>query len=323
MISPVHTVYAIITKDISVIRKDYFIMKHNKELKAKLFLLSSMSIFGTIGVFRRYIPFPSGMISLCRALIGTVFLLSFVFIKGSKLDFPAIKKNLKLLIIAGILLGFNWILLFEAYQYTAVSTATLCYYMEPVFFILAAAVVLKEKLTLKSFFCVIAALVGMGLVSGFTDTNINMLADSKGILLGLAAAVLYTSVVLISKHLKEIDGANVSLVQLATASIVLIPYVFIVEDTSTVQFTPLNISMLLIIGIVHTGIAYALYYSCLKDLKSQTVALYSYIDPVVSVLLAILILNESMTLIKLIGAILILGAALVNEFYPHSQKSSE
>lgn len=294
-------------------------MKNKQELKAKLLLLTSMSVFGTIGVFRRYIPFPSGMISLCRAIIGTIFLLGFIFIKGNKPDFAAIKNNLKLLIPAGIMLGFNWILLFEAYQYTAVSTATLCYYMEPVFFILAAAIVLKEKLTPKSLLCVIAALIGMGLVSGFNFSNFgeaSASSDLKGVLLGLAAAVLYTTVVLISKHLKDIDGVNVSLVQLATSAVVLIPYVLIVEDTSTVQFNTLNISMLLIIGIVHTGIAYALYYSCLKDLKSQTVALYSYIDPVVSVLLAILILNESMSFMKLIGAVLILGAAIIGEVKP-------
>lgn len=294
-------------------------MKNKQEIKAKLLLLASMSVFGTIGVFRRYIPFPSGMISLCRAIIGTIFLLGFIFIKGNKPDFAAIKNNLKLLIPAGIMLGFNWILLFEAYQYTAVSTATLCYYMEPVFFILAAAIVLKEKLTPKSLLCVIAALIGMGLVSGFNFSNFgeaSASSDLKGVLLGLAAAVLYTTVVLISKHLKDIDGVNVSLVQLATSAVVLIPYVLIVEDTSTVQFNTLNISMLLIIGIVHTGIAYALYYSCLKDLKSQTVALYSYIDPVVSVLLAILILNESMSFMKLIGAVLILGAAIIGEIKP-------
>lgn len=303
-------------------------MNHTKEFKSKLVLLFSMSIFGTIGVFRRYIPFPSGMISLCRAIIGTCFLLGFIFLKGNKPDFTAIKKNLKLLIPAGIMLGFNWILLFEAYQYTEVSTATLCYYMEPVFFILAAAIVLKEKLTVKSFLCVITALIGMGLVSGFdllslgqsaaTSLSTSGSAEVKGILLGLAAAVLYTTVVLISKHLKDIDGVNVSLIQLATASVVLLPYVFLVEDVSTVHFTTLNTSMLLIIGIVHTGIAYAMYYSCLKDLKSQTVALYSYLDPVVSVILAVLILNEDMNLAKLAGAVLILGAALANEIKNNS-----
>jgi len=301
-------------------------MKNKYELKSKLLLLLSMTIFGTIGVFRRYIPFPSGVISLFRAVIGTIFLLGFILLKGNKPDFAAIKKNWKLLLLAGTMLGFNWILLFEAYQYTAVSTATLCYYMEPVFFILAASIVLKEKLSLKNFFCVLAALVGMGLVSEFSFSNFihsgigNMTlenpSDSKGILLGLAAAVLYTTVVLISKHLKDIDGVNVSLVQLATSAVVLIPYIFIVEDTSTIVFTPLNLSMLLIIGIIHTGIAYALYYSCLKDLKSQTVALYSYIDPVVSVFLAVIILNEEMNLTKITGAILILGAAIVGEMKP-------
>ena len=73
-------------------------------------------------------------------------------------------------------------------------------------------------------------------------------------------------------------------------------------------------SVLAVVAVA--GIAYALYYSCLKDLKSQTVALYSYIDPVVSVLLAILILNESMSFMKLIGAVLILGAAIIGEIKP-------
>lgn len=299
-----------------------FTMENKQEFKSKLLLLTSMTIFGTIGVFRRFIPFPSGMISLIRALIGTIFLLGFICIKGRKPDFPAIRKNLPLLLAAGVLLGFNWILLFEAYQYTAVSTATLCYYMEPVLFILAAPLVLKEKLTLKNVLCVLAALVGMGLVSGFTKSGINGTSDSKGIFLALAAAVLYTTVVLISKKLKNIDGVNVSLVQLATSSVVLIPYVLVVEDMSTVTFDPLKITMLLVIGIVHTGVAYALYYSSLKNLQSQTVALYSYIDPVVSVFLSILILGEDMNLIKLAGAVLILGAAAVNELTPSNQCQS-
>ncbi len=286
-------------------------MNYKNELKSKILLLSSMTIFGTIGVFRRYIPFPSGMISLIRGIIGTIFLLCFLCAKGSKPDLRSIRKNLPLLLIAGILLGVNWILIFEAYQYTAVSTATLCYYMEPVFVILAAPFVMKERLTAKNLCCVVAALLGMILVSGISSDGIHGISDTKGILFALIAAVLYASVVLISKKLKDIDGVNVSLVQLATSAVVLIPYVWLAEDTSTVTFTPLSISMLLIVGIVHTGVAYALYYSSIKSLKSQTVALYSYIDPVVSVFLAVLILNESMSFLKLLGAGLILGAALV------------
>lgn len=294
-------------------------MENKQEFQSKLLLFTSMTIFGTIGVFRRFIPFPSGMISLIRALIGTFFLSAFICIKGTKPDFPAVRRNLPFLLVAGVFLGFNWILLFEAYQYTDVSTATLCYYMEPVLFILAAPLVLKERLTIKNLSCVLAALAGMGLVSGFTKSGIDGISDSRGILLALAAAVLYTTVVLISKKLKDIDGVNVSLVQLATSAIVLIPYVIIVEDISVVKFEPLNIIMLLVIGILHTGVAYALYYSSLKDLKSQTVALYSYIDPVVSVFLSVLILNEGMSLTKLAGAVLILGAAAISELTPAKQ----
>ena len=71
--------------------------------------------------------------------------------------------------------------------------------------------------------------------------------------------------------------------------------------------------MLLVVGIIHTGIAYVLYFGSVQKMPSQTVAVLSYIDPVGAILLAWLILGEGMSLAEIIGAILILGAALVSE----------
>ena len=282
-------------------------------MKSKILLLMSMTIFGTIGVFRKYIPLPSGTISLVRGIIGVLFMLAVIYARGNRPSKEAIRKNIRILLVAGALLGINWILIFEAYRYTSVATATLCYYMAPVFMILASPFVMKEKLTKFKLGCAAVAVCGMVLVSGILDVGTIQQSELKGILFAVGAAVLYATVVMISKRLKDIEGTDVTLTQLGISAIVLLPYVLTVEKIGTVTFTPISIVMLLVIGIVHTGVAYALYYTSISNLQAQTIALYSYIDPVVSVILSVLILREEMSLVKLAGAVMILGAAMLSE----------
>lgn len=288
-------------------------MTENNNQKAKLGLLTSMFIFGTIGIFRRYIPLPSGMVACVRGLVGTLFLLALVTLKKEKISKEAIQKNFKVLVISGVAIGFNWILLFEAYQYTSVAIATLCYYMAPMIVIFASAILLKEKLTIRKVLCALVALAGMVLVSGVLQAGFTGLAEMKGILLGLGAAALYASVILMNKKLKDINAYDKTIVQLAAAAIVLIPYVLLVENWMEVTFTSLIVVMLLIVGIVHTGWAYALYFGSMDGLKAQTIALFSYLDPIVAILLSALLLKEEMGVAGFVGAVLVLGAAMLSE----------
>ena len=70
---------------------------------------------------------------------------------------------------------------------------------------------------------------------------------------------------------------------------------------------------LLVVGLVHTGITYCLYFSSLKELPGQETAILSYIDPLVAVLVSVLLLHEPMTMPQLIGGALILGFTVWNE----------
>ena len=285
-------------------------MQMKEESRSKLMLISAMVIFGTIGIFRRYIPLPSGTIAFARGVIGVIFLLAVVGLGGKKISKEAVKNNLAILCISGALIGFNWILLFESYQYTSVATATLCYYMEPVFVILASSVLFREKLTGKKILCTIVAFIGMILVSGVLQVGISGLSEMKGILFGLGAAALYSSVVLMNKKLKEISAYDKTIVQLASASIVILPYILAAEDISGVEFTPLMIIMLLVVGVIHTGMAYAMYFGSMGNLKAQTIAIFSYIDPIIAVILSAVILHENMDIMGWTGAVLVLGAAM-------------
>ena len=290
-----------------------------KKSNAKISLISAMAIFGTIGIFRKYIPLPSGIVACARGILGVAFLLAFIKVKKIKMDFESIRKHLKILVFSGAFIGLNWVLLFESYRYTSVAVATLCYYMAPIFVMIVSPILLKEKLSGKKAVCVLVALIGMIFVSGVLDGGISDLSELKGVLFGLGAAALYASVVMMNQKLRNVPTYDKTIMQLGVAAAVLIPYIFVTEDLSAVVLTPVIILMTLVVGIVHTGIAYAMYFGSMNDLKAQTVALFSYIDPIVAIILSALFLKEPMTVYSVIGAVLVLGATMISEL-PEKRK---
>ena len=272
-------------------------------------LTASMFIFGTIGVFRRFIPMSSGVIAAARGLAGAaILLLVLTVVQKKKPDRAAIRGNLALLLISGAVMGVNWIVLFEAYNFTSVAVATLCYYMAPVFVILLSAPLLGEKLTARKGLCVAAALMGMVLVSGVLDGYGG--GSAAGVLLGLLAAALYAAVILMNKKMKPMPGLDRAIIQLAAAGVVLLPYALV---TGSGEATPMALGLLAVVCVVHTGLAYALYFGSMEGLPAHTIALLSYIDPVVAVLLSAVALREPISIRTLLGAVLILGAAAVGE----------
>lgn len=281
-------------------------------MNATFKLTLSMVIFGTIGIFRRYIPLPSSLVAMTRGLTGMLFLLLVMLLRRRSMNRAAVRRKLGMLCLSGAAIGVNWILLFEAYNYTSVATATLCYYLAPMFVILASPLVVGERLTAKKLICVLAALLGMVFVSGVLEAGGGS-SDLKGVLLGLGAAVLYASVVLMNKQLGDVPAYDRTIVQLGSSAAVLLPYVLLTEDVGALSFTPATLALLMVVGIVHTGMAYAMYFGSLMELKAQTAAILSYIDPVVAVLLSALLLKERMSLLSGLGAVLVLGAAIVSE----------
>ena len=217
-------------------------------------------------------------------------------------------------------MGFNWILLFEAYRYTTVAVATLCYYFSAIFVIVASPLLLKERLTPVKAGCAAVALFGMVLVSGVTESASGAFSP-MGVALGLGAAVLYASVVLLNKRLSGISSFDTTISQLGVAAMVLLPYVLFTENLPTLSVSPFGLAMLLTVAVVHTGAAYAMYFSSLQQLKAQTVALFSYLDPIVALILSVFVLREPMTLAAATGAVLVLGAMIASEFLPDQKKA--
>lgn len=285
-------------------------MKENR--KAYLSLCASMLIFGTIAIFRRNIPFSSALLAFSRGLLGGVFLLIFVAVKRHKLA-KIEKKQLALLVLSGAIIGVDWIFLFEAYNYTSVAVATMCFYMQPTIVILLSPVVFHEKLSTKKWLCALAAIAGMVFVSGVAEGALPGAQDAKGIAFSLAAAALYAATVIINKKIEVEDAYEKTIVQLLSAAAVLIPYLLLTEDFSAVVLDTRTVILVLVVGLVHSGIAYALYFGNVNKLPAQSVAVLSYIDPVSSLFFSALVLHERLTVPGIFGAALIIGSALVSE----------
>ncbi len=277
--------------------------------KAKLRMLAAMAIFGSVGIFVRAVALPSATVAFFRGLVGMLVLLMVMFATGKKPDVQRIVKNLPVLLLSGAALGLNWILLFEAYRHTTVAIATICYYLAPVFFVLVSPL-LGERLTAKKLLLSAIALAGMVFVSGIFGGG---KPSGKGIAFGVGAAALYTAVMFLNKKLGDLPAYDKTVMQLGTAAVVILPYCLLTGGFSMAEMDIPAYLMLAVVCVIHTGVAYWLYFGSIKQLPAQSVALFSYVDPVVAILLSALLLKEKLGWQEIFGAVLILGSTLYSE----------
>ena len=279
----------------------------------KALLIIAMISFGTIGPFVRAISLPSGELALYRAILASLLLIGYLLVKKQPVQFRSVKREAILLFASGAALAFNWILLFEAYKRTTVSTATLAYYFAPIIVTLVCPLLFKERMQARQWLCFAGSTAGIVLITGIGGEGT---AHHTGVLLGLGAACLYATVILLNKYIKGIDSTHRTLLQFASATVVLLPYVALTDGFHLNTLNAGGWLCLLTVGLFHTGVTYCLYFAAIRSLNGQQTAILSYVDPLVAVILSVAVLGEAMSLPQIIGGVLILGCALWNEL-PH------
>lgn len=284
------------------------------ETRARAGMISAMAVFGSIGLFVRMIALSSAEIALYRALLALLLLGAVLLFRRRKSEtFPAsptTKRRRLLLLLSGAAMGFNWIFLFEAYRYTTVTTATLCYYAAPILVTVLSPLLFGERITVRQIVCFGISTVGVLLLTGVSAVTRQELT---GVVFGLCAACLYAAVILINRGLGDGDPMVRTALQFGAAAIVLLPYVLLSGDIRLPEITATGVLCLLCVGLVHTGITYCVYFASLQKLPGQEAAILSYIDPLTAVLLSVFVLGETMTPAQIIGGVLILGASIANE----------
>lgn len=271
----------------------------------------AMAVFGTLAPFVRNIPISSEALALYRAGMGAALIGGYLLIRRKNPFSVEKRREMVLLLLSGGAMGFNWILLFEAYRYTTVSTATLCYYFAPVIVTALSPILFGERLTRRQVLCLLMAALGLALITGQEGAG-SAGGDRTGILFGLGAASFYAAVILMNKYIRNMDGIERTFLQFLSAAVTLVPYVAFSGGVSLDGMNGIGWLCLLTVGIVHTGMTYCLYFSSLKALPGQKAAILSYIDPLVAVIVSVTFLSEPLTLRQALGGMLILGFTLWN-----------
>lgn len=271
--------------------------------------LFAVILYGTIGYFLHYVNAASEFVVMCRGLIGSLFILLVMFINKDLPDLKAIRNNLFYLAISGIALGLNWVFLFSGYKYS-ISISSLCNYTAPIMVVIISSIFLKEKITLKQIVCIVSSFIGILLISGIFDNNETN--NMHGFIYGLLAAIGFVVLVLFNRKLKNIKPLDKTVVQLFFSFITVLPYVLINKSIPT-SLDRDSILIIILLGILHTGVAYIFYFGSIDTLPVSKVAILGYIEPVLSIITGVVFFKEQLSVLGGIGALLILASALISE----------
>ena len=295
-----------------------------KRERLKLTLISAT--FGTVGLFTHFIPLSSAAIVFYRALLGGAFIVVMMKLSGIDIDIKSMRDNLIVLIFTGFFMALNWVLQFEAFKVSSVAIGTVCYNMMPIFLLIIASFMFNEKIKLKSGLCILIATIGVILVSNVVNVGIKS-NEVLGCVYGILGAIFYALIVTFNRKLSQIRTHDKVIFQFAFSALIMAIYVGLIEKKSFFIDSNLprneivvGVVCMLLLSFLHTGFCYVHYFNAVSRLKAETVAILTYIDPVVALFLSYFVLRENMTALQFLGAVLILGSTLFNELSKTSKE---
>ncbi|MBR2987588.1 MAG: EamA family transporter [Clostridia bacterium] len=270
----------------------------------------ALLLFGSNGIVASLIHLSSYEIVLLRTLIGSLLLIAIFFIAREKLTFYKHKTQSVFLAISGIAMGTSWIFLYEAYDEIGVSLASLAYYCGPVIVMMLSPLLFGEKLTKIKVCSFLVVLVGIFLVNGTAFENG---VSVWGLACGLLSAVCYSLMVMFNKKAKDITGLENAMLQLFVAFLTVAIFVGI-KQGYRMEIDTRSILPILVLGLLNTGIGCYFYFSSIRKLPVQTVAICGYLEPLSAVVFSVIFLNETMLPLQIVGAVLIIGGAILGEY---------
>lgn len=270
----------------------------------------ALLLFGSNGIVASQINMASYEIVLLRTFIGSLLLIAIFFTTRSKLTFYKELRQFMFLCLSGIAMGASWIFLYEAYANIGVSLSSLAYYCGPVIVMILSPFLFQEKLTWTKVIGFFAVLLGIFLVNGINNIEIN----HWGLFCGFMSAIMYSAMVIFNKKAPKIKGLENSMLQLFISFLTVAVFVTVKQGFS-ISISSENIAPLLILGLVNTGLGCYFYFSSIGNLPVQTVAICGYLEPLSAVIFAMIFLNEKMLPLQILGAFLIIGGAIFGECF--------
>lgn len=259
-------------------------------------------LFGLAGLFGKLISLPSIIIVLGRVFFSGIFLFLMIVIlkKDIRLDN---KKDYLYLILCGFILGVHWSTFFQSIQVSTVAVGLLTFSTFPVFVTFLEPLFFKEKIEIKNI--VMAVITFFGVVLILPEFKIDS-AISQGVIWGLVSGFTYAVLSVFNRKLvRTYSGIIVAFYEQNAAFIIMLPFLFLQKPV----FSITQVLLLVLLGIVFTGISHTLFISGLKGVKTQKAGIISCLEPVYGILFSILLIGEMPGLREIAGGLIILGVA--------------
>lgn len=276
----------------------------------------SLLIFGANGIISSYIDLTSAEIVCMRTLVGGAALLLVLIASRTRVSGAALRREAPKLLAAGICLGVNWALLFEAYKLMSVSMATLTYYLAPVFVLLLSPVLLHEKQGARAYAGMAAAAAGLVLAVGVGDSGIT----ARGLITGLGSAAFYAALIIFNKKIDGVSGLPLTVVEIVIAACVMTPYVLLTGGRIGFPADAAGIAALLFLCLVNSALACFMYFTSMNRLPARAVALFGYVDPVSALIFSAIFLDERLSAVQIIGAALVFAGAAWGQSRPRGER---
>ena len=279
-------------------------------------LVLVMVLWGSLGVFTRSIPLSALSLAFLRALIALPVLFAALKMKNTeKVEWRLLKPY----IISGSILGFGWLTLFYGYKHTSISSTVILYNMCPVYVMIAAPLLLKEAISKIQIAEVFFSFLGLVLIVG---QNLSEGYGYLGMALSAVSGMLYATIILINRSIRSrVDNQTGTFVQISAAMIVLLPFVLAEGNILTVRdLDAAAVIYTILLGVLHTGIVYTIFFSLTTQMRSVEIVLYSYLEPLFGILFSVIFIGEKLTVLQIIGGTLILGSTFIGEILKNKKK---
>lgn len=273
----------------------------------RLQVIGNMVLFGTIPLVVVGLNLSSPAIIQWRTLIGSIFLFLLATITKKPVGWDGIRKTWLPLTCSGICLGLNWITIFESYQTISVGITIVICYSAPILVFLLSPLLFRTHTTRAEVIGIIATVLGMVLMN-LTSQVDGMTGGS--LLFPCLAALCYAGVLISGRYITGVSGRDSTLVQMVISFLIATLYSVLRMGELTQIPTSMGWVILVVLGILHTGLGYTLFFHLISKVPAQEFALLSYVEPASALLLAGIVLKEQMTPAQLLGAALIFGGVI-------------
>jgi len=285
----------------------------NNEQKTYLGYLqiaSAALIWGTYGLFVRSLDYSPEYILFFRFLFGLIGLLVVTAVKNGLASLKPSLSYWRWLLVPAFLTGFSWLCYTYALNYTSVASAAFLIYTAPVFTVIFAPLILKEKLEARTIVALIISLFGTASIIGYGSIFIagsHLAGDMIALLGGISYGLL---ALLIKKTPTSILGMPSNIIVSGYIALALLPFVI----ASSNQFSWKGILILLALGLFQQTFGATLFHLGLRSVKAQHASILTYVEPLAAALMAALFLDEAITSGSLLGGFLIISGGMIIVF---------